>query len=145
MTPTYRPISVNTPKNRALGRGVSIATGISCSNAVPVDVSTRTTWASACDPRIGNAERRSPEVPQRGTAVGGERPERVVDDHLRDGHRVRAVVQDRRDDRAGFEDDALERQALDRRKADTPHSVGRTGPDDGGKKSRQEHEREERE
>src|SRR4029079_5981555 len=47
-TPTYRPIIAKAARCVAVTRGVSNATAISCSNGVPVDVSSLTRWASPC-------------------------------------------------------------------------------------------------
>jgi hypothetical protein len=46
ITPTYSPISVKMPRNRAFAVGVGTATAMSCTKGVPVDVNSLTAWAS---------------------------------------------------------------------------------------------------
>ena len=119
-------MSVKIPKKRALGVGVSTATAISCSKAVPVDVSTLTRCVSPMDPGIRNPKRRAPEMSQRHAGVSRERPEGIVYLHLRDGGLVRPVVEHLGDDESRLQRDALKVEAFDGRVAISSQAVGRS-------------------
>ena len=92
------------------------------------------------DPGIRNRQRRRFTPVQRGIAVHRERPVRIVDDHLRDGDRVRPVIDHRDADLVlRREPDALHRQRLDRRSAIVWHSRPRS--DNDGQRQQQQTDR----
>ena len=70
----------------------------------------------ALDPGIGDEDRGAAEARNLARRLDFVAPERIVHEHLGDGHRLGAAVDDLDRDALGSEDQALDRELLDRRK-----------------------------